>query len=199
MFQRGTMAAMTSFQRYRRLTNVFSIPLLIIPIVGVAALWIDVVTWTIVNAALFVYFFVSSGEMYFEFTWQIVLIPLSIIWILCLVAVIALFTAPMYVRARDIRMIMRMVIPFFMFVSPIMYPLAYLEAKVGDLVYLNPLTAPVELFRAGLTGQSGIGLFGVLVSALVTAVFLVAGLFFLSRVGKRLVHQVDSTIEEGVT
>jgi lipopolysaccharide transport system permease protein len=65
---------------------------------------------------------------------------------------IGLWLAVPGAQARDIRFGLRFVLNFWYFVTPIAYPLSQVPADIRTLTELNPLTAPVELFKTALLG-----------------------------------------------
>jgi lipopolysaccharide transport system permease protein len=77
---------------------------------------------------------------------------------------------------RDIGPIVQLVLTLLTFLSPVFYPVSALPAWVGSLLYLNPLTIPIEYARAWLLGGPSGGPMPLLLFWAVSAVVAYAGL-----------------------
>jgi lipopolysaccharide transport system permease protein len=71
--------------------------------------------------------------------------PLCSSWLL-----LSLRTSIWQARARDARFVVRYVLAFWLYFTPVIYPLSVVPADIRWLVYLNPVTAPVETFKWGM-------------------------------------------------
>jgi lipopolysaccharide transport system permease protein len=89
--------------------------------------------------------------------------------------------AALNVKYRDFRYIIPFLIQFLLFVTPVIYPLSIAKAhNLGWIMALNPMTAPLDLFRSSLTG-SPLNYAHDLVSVLSGMVLLVCGLVYFRR------------------
>jgi lipopolysaccharide transport system permease protein len=79
------------------------------------------------------------------------------------------------------RVIAPFIVQFWMYATPVVYPLALLSPKLRIVANLNPMTPVVELFRVSLLGGSvPVGL--ILYSALFALLLLVSGSLYFRRV-----------------
>jgi lipopolysaccharide transport system permease protein len=62
----------------------------------------------------------------------------------------SLWTSIWQARARDMRFVLRYVLGFWMYFTPVIYPLSMVPPDLRWLAQLNPLTPPVELFKSGI-------------------------------------------------
>lgn len=114
----------------------------------------------------------TSGFLYF---------PLALI-----LACIATFgsgslLAALNVKYRDFRYIIPFLIQLLLFVTPVIYPPTVIEnVYLKWLMALNPMSAPLDIFRAAIEGQS-INVAADLVSVFSSLCFLVAGLFYFRK------------------
>jgi lipopolysaccharide transport system permease protein len=92
---------------------------------------------------LMVYYQVRPG-------WSLLLAPLFLGGLLLFTLGVSLLLAGMNVLFRDIKYVIPLLIQLGLFVSPVIYPMAYLPRKFQMLVALNPLSGIVEGFRACL-------------------------------------------------
>ena len=89
--------------------------------------------------------------------------------------------AALNIKYRDFRYIIPFLIQFLLFVTPVIYPPNITSnAYFQYVIYLNPMTAPLDLFRAGLTGNP-LNLTADLLSVCTSLLLLVAGLFYFRR------------------
>jgi len=89
--------------------------------------------------------------------------------------------AALNVKYRDFRYIIPFMIQFLLFVSPVIYPVSIAENTIlRFLLKLNPMSGPLELFRAPL--HSGvIDWQTILVSALSSLLVLLVGLYYFRK------------------
>lgn len=73
--------------------------------------------------------------------------PLAFAVLIPLVLGLAWFLAAAGVYFRDLNQIVPPVMTALLFMSPVFFPLASMPAAMQELVFLNPLTVPVETFR----------------------------------------------------
>ena len=94
-------------------------------------------------------------------------------------------------RYRDLNFLVRFGIRLWMYVTPVVYPLSLLGSKpLRTLMLVNPMTAPMEVFRLALFGRGEV-LPGSVISSLVfTALFLWAGVAMFNRVEKNFIDTV---------
>jgi lipopolysaccharide transport system permease protein len=98
-----------------------------------------------------------------------------------------LIVGPLIVKARDVRYIIRYVLSFWYFLTPVLYATSNLPSKYRVFSEYNPLAAPIELIKNGLLGSGGPGHSSMLVCLIGLAVMLPAGLLTASYF-ERQVH-----------
>jgi len=187
LFHRGTLYSMKSFQRLRHFVNAFDFPLLFIPLVGV----FQMIGWLgfslVIMAGGFVVFWFLDGQLYLNVSPELILAPIGLLWIGLVTVSWGLFSAPIYYRARDIRQIYKMALPFVMYITPVIYPISAVPGGWKVAAQLNPLAAPIELFKQGLLGTGSVPIYSVASSLGVTVLLLMFGLWFMNRYSLRLV------------
>jgi lipopolysaccharide transport system permease protein len=95
--------------------------------------------------------------------------------------VMGAFTSPIAVRARDVRFVVGFGLGFWMSLSPVIYPLSTVPEHYRTIIELNPMTAPLELFRIGVFDEGQVTTLSLASSLIVTAVVLVLGLRYFNR------------------
>jgi lipopolysaccharide transport system permease protein len=79
------------------------------------------------------------------------------------------------------RFVLRHVVAFWLYFTPVIYPLSMLPPDYRWLAYLNPLTAPVELFKWALLPGAAHSWAWVGYSATVTVVAFSFGSWYFAR------------------
>ena len=190
IFDRSLIFTIRSFYRYRRLTSELRVPLVFIPIAMTAMGLVEWGVYLLFILGTIVYYSITGGTVYLNFSPELILAPVGLFWALLLAWGIGFVTGPIFVRARDIRYLLRLVVPFLVFITPVMYPLSQLKGIAAILAQVNPMTAVVELVRLGLFGVGNLGLVGVCSGVAVTIVALILGLVFLGRFGSSLIGAI---------
>ncbi len=120
-------------------------PRLIFPMTPVLSKLIDFGISLIILLVILIYYKVYP-------TWNILAIPLFVMYMMMLSAGVGLWLSGMAVRFRDIRHAMPFVIRMMMYSAPIVYSAASIGDKNRFLYSLNPIVGVIEGYRACLLG-----------------------------------------------
>jgi lipopolysaccharide transport system permease protein len=94
-------------------------------------------------------------------------------------------------KYRDFIVLMTFIVQLLLYITPIGYPLSFLEhSKYKILINLNPLSAVIETFRYALFHKGTIYLHGLLYSVIFMVVSLFVGLLIFSKVEKSFMDTV---------
>lgn len=146
-------------------------PGLVDPVVGAGVLAIAV-TWTGVR----------TGAWHVDLSLRMLVLVVPVAIALTLAYGISLWTSVWQARARDVRFALGFVTSFWMFLTPVIYPLELVPDRVRWIVEINPMTPIVETFRWALFGH-GVFAPGLLARSAVVAVVAVAsGFWYFHRV-----------------
>lgn len=114
---------------------------------------LEVLPWVSLGSALF-HFFVSLGVWVFAYLfffglphWHILLLPLVLLPFVLFVMGLSWGLASLGVYLRDVGQIIGVTVTMLMFLTPIFYPASSLPPSYQTLIFLNPLTAPIEMIR----------------------------------------------------
>jgi lipopolysaccharide transport system permease protein len=135
------------------LTKVY-VPRLILPMVtmtpGLVQFGINV---AVIVFAIF-YYRVHNGVWYLDPTWLVVA-PVSIVLILLLALSIGLWTSVLAIGARDVRFGLGYVLDFWIYLTPVVYPVGFVKDHVQWVMMLNPMAVLVVAFRGAILGGEG--------------------------------------------
>jgi len=124
-------------------------PRLIIPISSILVSLIDFLMSFIVFLPVLFYFDCSFKLI------AIISIPCSLILTCIATFGLGTFLAALNVKYRDFRYILPFMIQALLFVTPVIYPVSGTgNSLFQSILKLNPMNAPIELFRHGLTGAA---------------------------------------------
>jgi len=131
---------------------------------------------------------VFIGGMMAYYRWpltaNVMWMPFCLLGMWTAAAGVGLILAALNVHYRDVKY----AVPFFLqlglFVTPIIYPLAKVPARLQLVMGLNPMAGIVETFRHALLGST-LNPWVIGESALVTIAVLVLGLFLFRRMERR--------------
>jgi len=157
------------------------IPRIILPIAGLTRGAVEPAIVTLVLLGSLVYYRLTRGIWYVRPEPQLLSGLASVALALAFALSLALWTSVWQARARDTRFVLRYVVSFWMFFTPVIYPLSTVPPDLRWLMHLNPLTAPVETFKwAVLPGmEHSWGWF--LYSVAVTGVTFLGGVWYFAR------------------
>lgn len=127
------------------LTNVNYVKKVVFPL--------EVLPWVAIGSALF-HFAVGFGVWLVAYAllvglphWTVLLSPLIMAPFLLFVMGLSWALASLGVFLRDVGQLIGIVVQILMFLSPIFYPTSALPERLQAVMFLNPLTPPIEMMR----------------------------------------------------
>jgi lipopolysaccharide transport system permease protein len=129
----------------------------------------------------FGYYYVVDDHLYLELSLSTLLFPAAILLAAALALSIGLFTSVYGAQARDVRFSLNYVMGFWLFLTPIIYPLSAVPDQYQTAMQLNPMTAPAEMTRLAILGTGDVPLLAVCSSLGVIAIIATFGLRFFAK------------------
>ncbi len=151
-------------------------PRLLIPISIVGARLVDVAITFLLLIGLTAYYGVAL-------TWSVVMLPILIAMMVLLAVGIGTLTSALNVKYRDVGVGLPVLMQFWLFASPIIYPVSLVPTNWQWLYLLNPVAAIVENFRAALFGLE-FNWSALAISAITILTILVCSTYTFRRVEK---------------
>ena len=116
----------------------------------------------------------------------VVLIHLGLLGLGCGIIISSLTT-----KYRDLAIVVTFGVQLWMYITPIVYPISQLgEGLMKTVLMLNPVTAPVELFRYAVLGVGSVMPLYLAISGAVTVVLLLFGIMIFNKVEKTFMDTV---------
>ena len=147
-------------------------PRLTVPISLVAGQVIKLAIQFVLLVCLYVYFVFTGSTVHP--TWGIFAFPLIIIWIGVMGGSLGMIISSLTTKYRDLNMLLGFGMSLAMYATPVVYPLSQAPQKFMWVYYVNPMSAPMELFRVVFYGAGHVP-YQMIISSIVTTLVL---LFF---------------------
>jgi lipopolysaccharide transport system permease protein len=114
--------------------------------------------------------------------WQVVLMPIPLLWVMAVAMGGALWFAALMVFYRDVRVVVPVLIQFGLLATPVAWCVSALPAELKWWAWLNPLAGPIELLRwCVLPGMVAPGPKALLLSGTVSVLIVWSGYGFFRR------------------
>lgn len=164
-------------------------PRLTTPISNVLSAIIRFCVQMLLVGGFFVYYLVKGAVNPNWWAWP--LIPLVVMQLGLLGMGIGIIISSMTTKYRDLSVLVGFGVQLWMYATPIVYPLEQLENEVlKALLIINPVTAPVEVFRYALLGSGSLSVESICLSISITFVCLIFGILIFNRVEKNFMDTV---------
>lgn len=176
-FSSALNATMSSVVRHANLINKVYFPRLILPFSAIGSALLDCL--------------VSFGLLFVLMAWYGVTPTLALLWAPCailLAATVAIgagsLLAALIVTYRDFQHIQAFLLYLWLFLTPVIYPVSYVDESWRQLVFLNPVTGVVELLRFAILATPP-DVAGIAISIGVALLLLLGGLQYFLSVERR--------------
>jgi lipopolysaccharide transport system permease protein len=149
-------------------------PRLIIP---VSAVLVGLFDFVLACAVFIVYSLIKGQELRAE---ALICFPAAAILACIATLGCGSLLAALNVKYRDFRYVIPFLVQLLFFLTPVIYPVKIIEKPLFSwIIGLNPMTAPVEIFRTGLTGAPLSE--HCVISICSSVFFLLVGLFYFRK------------------
>lgn len=129
---------------------------------------------------VFYFYYMFTGSP-IQPSWWVLAFPLLIIWIGFLGCGLGMIISALTTKYRDLNQLVTFGISLAMYATPIVYPLSEAPANLEWVFYINPMSAPVELFRIWFYGAGNVPGDMIALSLGMTAFFFFIGLVLFNR------------------
>ncbi len=172
--------------------NVFGkvyFPRLTTPISNVLSSLIQFFVQMLLVAAFLVYYVITKEVQPNWSAMPLVLVALLELGIMGLG--VGIIISSLTTKYRDLAILVTFGVSLWMYATPIVYPLSQLgDGMMRTVLELNPVTAPVEMFRYALLGHGSFNMLQITISWTFTLIVIVAGIMIFNRVEKTFMDTV---------
>ena len=164
-------------------------PRLTVPLSNVLSSGIRFGIQLVLVLGLLAYYAVTGGVGVHPLRW--LLIPLILLELGLLGMGVGILISSLTAKYRDLSVLVGFGVGLWMYATPVVYPLSELgDGTLRGLILLNPVTAPMELFRWCLLGTGTLLPTPLAVSAAVTMAVLLAGIVVFNQVERTFMDTV---------
>ena len=165
----------------RGLVTRIYLPRIILPPSFMTAGLVEPAICLIVLAGAVGYYRVTEDVWYVAFDARLLVAAAAAAQAWLLAAGVTMFTSIWQARARDFRYLIRYAMAFWLVLTPVIYGIDALPEAVRPYAAFNPMTGPVLAFKWGILGTAAFPAWELAVSGALTAVTLVAGVWYFTR------------------
>jgi lipopolysaccharide transport system permease protein len=123
--------------------------------------------------------------------WAWLLIPVVLLHLGLLSLGCGIIISSLTTKYRDLSIVVTFGIQLWMYATPIVYPMSQLSGGFMETVLkINPVTAPVEIFRYAVLGQGTISWFSYGLSWVITVLVVFVGVMIFNHVEKTFMDTV---------
>lgn len=139
---------------------------------------------------IFLVYYVMRGMVHPQ--WEAwLLIPIILIHLGIMGVGVGIIISSLTTKYRDLAILVTFGIQLWMYITPIVYPMSQLgNGFMKTILYLNPVTTPIEVFRYAVLGQGSIDLRYLAVSWVFTIIVALLGVMIFNHVEKTFMDTV---------
>jgi lipopolysaccharide transport system permease protein len=171
--------------------NIFSkvyFPRLTVPISNVFSNGIRVLIQFVLLMVFFVYYLINGAAV--PPSWMALAFPALLVWLAAIGTGMGMIISALTTKYRDLRQLVAFALGLAMYVTPVVYPLSRIPGRFAWLVFINPVSAPMELFRLWFFGAGSVSPLMVLSSLGLTLAFVLLGLILFNQNERNFVDVV---------
>ena len=135
----------------------------------------------------FVLYYLVRGRV--DLDWELVFFPLGMLLQFVLLVGLGLLLAPITVLATDMQRVVRIVLRFMFYLSPVLYGTHAVPEFLRVVLAFNPLNGILSLYRGGLFAR-GVSWVDVGISAGMSVALFVIGFWTFSRLERTVLKEI---------
>lgn len=176
-FDRAVYMSFRPLNTHRRILNNAPIPWAAPVLSSLLVAAVDAAQFVAIGGLASIYYKITQGSFYIDVGLGAGARVLAGTILLALWSMGAAFiVAPLVIKARDLRYIVRYVMSFLYFLTPVLYATSNLPAQYRAVAEYNPITAPIELIKDGLLSTGGPTMTSLFISVIGAAIVVPVGL-----------------------
>ena len=178
LFQRAVLFGTKCLDQHKSLIRRLYFPRLISPIASIAPAAAYFVIYLVLIVLVVLFYRWKDGVLYVRLGPSLlVALLMSVFAVFCALSVI-LFTSVFQARHKETRFGLRYFMQFWMYLTPVFYPISLVPPEHRWLIFINPMASVVATFRWGILGVGEIPLVPLATSVLAAVGAMAAGLWF---------------------
>jgi lipopolysaccharide transport system permease protein len=164
-------------------------PRMIVPMSVVISNCIQFVIQLALFLGFFIYYYVAGAHLTPHWVGLILLMPCLLILMAAMGLGAGIIISSLTTKYRDFTFLVAFGLQLAMYATPVIYPLSQIPEKYRWIIQLNPMSGPIEAFRALFLGGN-IPWHALQFSMLTTSILVLAGIILFNRVEKSFMDTV---------
>ena len=129
---------------------------------------------------IFFAYYLITGDSVKPSIWAFAF-PILLVWIAASAMGMGMIISSLTTKYRDLKQLVSFAIGLAMYATPVVYPISQMPVNFAWVNYVNPVSAPVELFRVWFYGAGNVPPLMILSSSVITASVLLIGLLLFNQ------------------
>ncbi len=134
-------------------------------------------------------YYVTIGSLRIHF-FRWLLLPFVLLWLGVLGMGCGIIVSSLTTKYRDLSVLVGFGMSLWMYATPVVYPLSTLSGALRKWILLNPVTAPVEVFRWAILGSGTLLPGYILLSGMITVLIAFSGVIIFSHIERTFMDTV---------
>lgn len=178
LFDRSVMWGTKCLDQDKSLIKRLYFPRLISPLASVAPAAAYFVIYVVLLVLVVLFYVWKDGVLYVRFgPGLLVALVMTVFTLFCAVSV-TLFTCVYQARYKETRFGLRYFMQFWMYLTPVFYPISLVPPEHRWLIFINPMASVVAAFRWGILGVGELPLLPLATSFVMAVAAMAAGIWF---------------------
>ncbi|BAO55398.1 ABC transporter permease [Nonlabens marinus] len=137
----------------------------------------------------FILFYYVKG---YQFGWDLTLLLFPVLILICAMFSlgIGMIVSSFTYKYRDLQLLLTFAVQLAMYATPVIYPLSTAPPSLRWVLLMNPMTAVLEAFRNIFLNSGFLSYQNLLISAIVSFLLFITGLFIFNRTEKNFMDTV---------
>jgi lipopolysaccharide transport system permease protein len=185
LFERTAYWAIRSLELNRGILRRIYVPRLTMVLGAIVPSGVEYLVYCLLTAVVVCAYWIGDGQLYLAAGPETLLALGGLVLLISLALAVGMVLSVYAVQARDVRFAFGYVIGFWLFLTPVLYPLTAVPEIFQVLVEFNPVTAPIEMVKLGLLGVGEVTTRSLITTAVVLVVGGAAALWFFNAAESR--------------
>lgn len=138
----------------------------------------------------FLIYYLSIGASIYLHWWAILVVPFLLGYVALLAVSMGLIIASLTTKYRDLAFVVTFGVQLWMYATPIVYPMSQVPERLQWMLSLNPMSAPIEIFRYAFLGNGQIFIPSIVAGLVITMLLALTGVKLFSKAEKTFVDTI---------
>jgi lipopolysaccharide transport system permease protein len=180
LFERSILFGTRCLDQHKSLLKKLYFPRLISPMASISPAAADFLIYMLLLLGLTLFYWFKDGVWYLSLGPSLLVALLMSVFAVFAALSVVLFTCVFQARHKETRFGLRYFMQFWMYLTPVFYPISVIPPEHRWLVYINPMASVVSAFRWGVINVGELPLVPLATSVAVATVAMAAGIWFFS-------------------